>query len=117
MLQIKVSAPIALCCCESILILSAQAMAHRRQIASHSVDCFRSGLFVAKLETIYEKRGASMKLQGLFFVAAGIVSSSQLSAGGIMGPTPSTGENDVIQTVLFQMTPPTKHSADLLTLN
>ncbi len=117
MSQIKVSAPIALRCCESILILSAQVMVHRRQIASHRVDCFRSGLFVARLETIDKMRGASMKLQGLFFVAASIVSSSQLSVGGIMGPTPSTGGNNVVQTVSFQMTPPTKHSADLVTLN
>ncbi|MCO4840155.1 MAG: lytic murein transglycosylase, partial [Rhodobacteraceae bacterium] len=58
-----------------------------------------------------------MKLQGLFFVAIGIVSSSQLSAGGIMGPTlPSVG-NDVVQTVSFQATAPTTPLTDLVILN
>jgi membrane-bound lytic murein transglycosylase B len=58
-----------------------------------------------------------MKLQGLFFVAAGIVSSSQLSAGGIMGPTLSSVGNDVVQTVSFQATAPTTPLTDLVILN
>ena len=58
-----------------------------------------------------------MKLQGLFFVAAGIVSSSQLSAGGIMGPTLSSVGNDVVQTVSFEATAPTTPLTDLVILN
>ena len=58
-----------------------------------------------------------MKLQGLFFVAAGIVSSSQLSAGGIIGPTLSSVGSDVVQTVSFQATAPTTPLTDLVFLN
>ena len=58
-----------------------------------------------------------MKLQGLFFVVAGIVSSSQLSAGGIIGPTLSSVGSDVVQTVSFQATAPTTPLTDLVFLN
>ena len=58
-----------------------------------------------------------MKIQGLFFVAVGIVSSSQLSAGGIMGPTLSSVGNDVVQTVSFQATAPSTPLTDLVILN
>ncbi|MDB4197539.1 lytic murein transglycosylase [Ascidiaceihabitans sp.] len=58
-----------------------------------------------------------MKFQGFFFVAAGIVSSSQLFAGGIIGPTLSSVGSDVVETASSQATVPTTPLTDLVILN
>jgi membrane-bound lytic murein transglycosylase B len=75
------------------------------------------GCLLLGLKQLINFWGVLMKFQGFFFMVAGIVSSSQLFAGGIIGPTLSSIGSDVVETASSQATVPTTPLTDLVILN